>query len=100
MPKRKAPRAKNSKSSAKAKRKISSASKKSARRKRVVRTKQRITAARRAPSRARRSRVRPGVGGNVGEVSLPARPAFGPDAAGQSGDIEDLRDTATVDSES
>lgn len=30
----------------------------------------------------------------------PTRAGFGPGAAGQSGDIEDLRDTASADSES
>ncbi len=31
---------------------------------------------------------------------VPARPRFGPNAGGQSGDIENLRETATADSES
>lgn len=33
-------------------------------------------------------------------MTLPVRPGFGPEAGGQSGDIEDLRGTATADSES
>ena len=44
--------------------------------------------------------MRPGVGANAGPITVPARAGFGPAAGGQSGDIEDLRDTATADSES
>lgn len=110
MPKRKASRAKNAKSSAKAKKKPAAKSKaaapkrvtprKSARGRRAAAA--RAGAARKAPRRTRRrpSRARPGVGGNVGEITIPARAGFGPTAGGQSGDIEDLRDTATADSES
>lgn len=98
MAKRKTSRAKKSKSSVKAKKKAA-APKKSAARKRSARAK-RPTAARRAARRPRRSRVRPGIGGNAGPITLPDRPGFGPSAAGQAGDIEDLPDTATVDSES
>ena len=115
MPKRKASRAKNSKSSAKPKKKSaakvkavaskrSATSKKSAQRKSASAKSpargKRSAARRAAPGRARRSRVRPGVGGNVGNITVPARPGFGPAAGGQSGDIESLPDTATADSES
>lgn len=34
------------------------------------------------------------------EITAPARPGIGPTAGGQSGDIENLPDTATADSES
>lgn len=34
------------------------------------------------------------------ELTVPARPSTGPGAGGQSGDIEDLPDIATADSES
>jgi hypothetical protein len=100
MPKRKASRAKSSKSSAKAKKKPAAKgkSRKSASAKTSRRGKR--PAARRAPRRARRSRLRPGVAGNVSEITVPTRAGFGPTAGGQSGDIEDLPDTATVDSES
>ncbi len=108
MAKRKASRAKNSKSSAKAKKKPTAKSKAAASKKSALKRSAPAKAssrgnrrpARRASARFRGSRARPGVGGNVGEITLPARPGFGPTAGGQSGDIEDLRDTATVDSES
>jgi hypothetical protein len=120
MPTRKKSRAKSSKSSAKPEKKSapkrkaaapkkssartkSSAKKptprKSARRNGAGRRKRPVT--RRGANRARRpSRARPGVGGNVGDIIVPPRAGFGPGAGGQSGDIEDLRDTATADSES
>lgn len=78
---------------------MKAAPKKSARAKRH--SSSRPGAIRRAPRRARRpSRARGGAGGNAGELALPGRSGTGPAAGGQSGDIEDLSEAATADSES
>lgn len=114
MPTRKASRANKTKSSPKTKKKPVAKSK-AAPAKKSVRSKKaapkkaapakaaaraKRPAARRATGRAPRSRVPSSLGGSLGEITAPARPGFGPSAGGQSGDIEDLPDTATVDSES
>lgn len=85
-------RSKKSKSSTKVKGK-----KKAAPRKKAARAKRPLRA-RSAPNRARRPRARAGIGEM--EMTLPARRGTGPGAGGQSGDIEELPDTASADSES
>jgi hypothetical protein len=92
MAKRKTSRAKKSKSSAKNKSKKKPAARiKPARVRRPARS-------RTAPNRARSTRARAGIG--EVDITLPPRPGTGPSAGGQSGDIEDLPDTARADSES
>lgn len=105
MPKRKTSRAKSSKSSRKAKKKV--APKKSAARKKsaIARTptsaKKSAGTRRPAPSRRRSSRARSARSGvREIDITLPPRSGTGPTAGGQSGDIESLSDTAIADSES
>jgi hypothetical protein len=91
MPKRKAPRARKSTTSAK-KRKKPAPRKKSSRAKK--------SAPRRKPARRRRVVRARGRAGSPGGITLPVRSGFGPGSGGQSGDIEGLPGVADADSES